>query len=282
MINRESIKERAKGVFMNNYWLCVAIFAILAAVSGSASGFSSSGSSLVSSFRNLSDSSSFGEWASAFSGIIMVSGLFFTLIAIAAAIFVSGPFSVSSARAALNVYDGKKPNFKDIIFCFRDGRYWKCVGTMALQTLFVVLAIFAVMIPVIIISAIVIGAAAVGAEYSDHSLMISLAIPFACLGTAAGVIPATILGLGFSRVPYLLAEDDPASGMELLKKSWRIMKGHKAELFVFGLSFIGWILLTIVTLGVVGLFYTNPYMNISYAGWHREFMGEMAAAGEVY
>ena len=38
-----------------------------------------------------------------------------------------------------------------------------------------------------------------------------------------------------------------------------MMKGHKWNTFVYDLSFIGWFLLSVITVGIVGLFYVNPY-----------------------
>ena len=60
-------------------------------------------------------------------------------------------------------------------------------------------------------------------------------------------------------VPYLVAENPDLSGREALKLSSQMMKGHKWEAFVLDLSMLPWLLLTIVTGGLAGLFYYNPY-----------------------
>ena len=93
---------------------------------------------------------------------------------------------------------------------------------------------------------------------------------FVTLGFLCFFIPGIIVSLGLFEVPFLLADDPNLSGMDAIKKSWEDMRGHKGELFGFGLSFIGWILLSILTMGVLAIFYTGPYMSIAHAGFYHE------------
>ncbi len=93
---------------------------------------------------------------------------------------------------------------------------------------------------------------------------------FTVLGFCVFIVPGIIVALGLFEVPYLLAEDPNISGMTAIRKSWEDMKGHKGELFVFGLSFLGWFILTGLTLGVLGVFYVGPYYAIAEAGFYHE------------
>ena len=274
MINRVEIKERAKGMFMGNYWLNVALFAIFGAVAGGAGGLSGASSSSSSTLSNLKDSIPPAVMATI--GIIAVCA---ALIGIGYGIFVGGPLSVSSARAGLNVYNGNKPSFKDIIFCFKDGRYWKCVGGMALYGLFTALAALAAMIPIAVIAIIAaIGVGDLSSMSEGATVAVFVGIGFVSMLMA--LIPTIIVGMGLSQTPYIIAEEG-LGGMAAVKGSWEIMRGHKWEFFVFGLSFFGWIMLTAVTFGIVGIFYASPYMGISYAGYYRELTGGADAAVEV-
>ena len=47
---------------------------------------------------------------------------------------------------------------------------------------------------------------------------------------------------------------------EAITKSREMMKGYKWQTFVLDLSFIGWGILSVITCGLVGLLYTNPYI----------------------
>lgn len=69
-------------------------------------------------------------------------------------------------------------------------------------------------------------------------------------------------------VPYIAAENPDAGWRETIRLSRRMMKGHKWECFVFELSFLLWDLLGMVTLGLAGVFYVNPYKTASFAEYY--------------
>lgn len=94
------------------------------------------------------------------------------------------------------------------------------------------------------------------------------------IGMLLLVVPGIIFALMYSQIYYILADKPNISIIECLKESSRIMKGHKIELFILELSFIGWIVLTIVTLGVAGLYYL-PYYNTTLAKFYLEVKNEI-------
>ena len=49
------------------------------------------------------------------------------------------------------------------------------------------------------------------------------------------------------------------------------MNGYKAEIFMLGLSFFGWFLLCILTLGI-GFLWLIPYMNTSFALFYTKVL----------
>ena len=81
------------------------------------------------------------------------------------------------------------------------------------------------------------------------------------------VIPGIIKGLSYSMAMYILAENPDMPALEALKKSQEMMDGHKMELFVLYLSFIGWFLLCTVTFGIAGL-YVAPLMNATMTNFY--------------
>ena len=58
---------------------------------------------------------------------------------------------------------------------------------------------------------------------------------------------------------------------ECITMSKEIMHGHKMELFLLELSFIGWIFLSIFTLGIGNVFLT-PYITAARAAFYRDIM----------
>lgn len=84
------------------------------------------------------------------------------------------------------------------------------------------------------------------------------------LGTLCFLIPGIIMSYQYLLVPYILADNPTISRRDAFRLSKRMMKGHKMEAFVLGLSFIGWILLSACTCGVLTIFYVNPYMQLTF------------------
>lgn len=60
-------------------------------------------------------------------------------------------------------------------------------------------------------------------------------------------------------IPYILAENPKIERKKAFKLSKEMMKGNKWKTFILDLSFIGWELLSIFTLGLLNIFYINPY-----------------------
>ncbi|MBO5621976.1 MAG: DUF975 family protein, partial [Butyrivibrio sp.] len=60
-------------------------------------------------------------------------------------------------------------------------------------------------------------------------------------------------------VPYILAQEPHLGVVETLKRSRLMMQGNKWNAFVFDLSFIGWHLLSILTCGLLEIFFVAPY-----------------------
>lgn len=87
---------------------------------------------------------------------------------------------------------------------------------------------------------------------------------FTSLGYILLIIPGIILALGFSMFFYIMADHKAEDAMDGVKKSWQLMKGYKWNFFVFNLSFIGWYLLCILTLGIL-LIWVIPYCNTAFA-----------------
>ena len=92
------------------------------------------------------------------------------------------------------------------------------------------------------------------------------------IGTILLIIPGIILSFMYSQVYYIMAENPDMSIIDCLKESARIMKGHKMELFVLELSFIGWILLMGITFGLAGL-YVLPYYTATLTNFYLEIKG---------
>ena len=95
------------------------------------------------------------------------------------------------------------------------------------------------------------------------------------------IVPGVILTYSYRLVPYILAENPEISGMDALKMSADMMRGQKWNTFVLDLSFIGWMLLTIITCGIVGIFYVDPYMHATDAELYKAIRDHYNGNGTV-
>lgn len=73
------------------------------------------------------------------------------------------------------------------------------------------------------------------------------------------IIPGIIKAYEYQMIPYLLAEHPDMPKDQAFAISRQMMKGQKWNAFVLDLSFLGWSILSLFTLGILGLFYVNPY-----------------------
>ena len=87
-------------------------------------------------------------------------------------------------------------------------------------------------------------------------------------------IPGIVKAIAYSMVPFLQAEDSNLKGNDALKKSEELMKGHKWEYFKLMFGFIGWILLSILTFGILYVLYVGPYMQAAKAHFYQELTGK--------
>lgn len=89
------------------------------------------------------------------------------------------------------------------------------------------------------------------------------------IGVFLLVVPGIIVGLMFSQAFYILCEDNNKGIIECLEESSRMMSGYKFDYFVLELSFIGWYLIGIFTMGLAN-FILNPYLETTYANYYLE------------
>ena len=78
------------------------------------------------------------------------------------------------------------------------------------------------------------------------------------------IIPGIIKSYAYRMVPYILADNPNIGAREAITLSNEMTKGHKFNMFVLDLSFIGWYLLGSLALGV-GVLFVMPYENATNA-----------------
>ncbi|MDQ7094345.1 DUF975 family protein [Desulfosporosinus sp. PR] len=92
---------------------------------------------------------------------------------------------------------------------------------------------------------------------------------FTTLWSLLLVIPGIIAAYRYSMAYYIMMDNSQLSALEALKQSKYMMVGHKFELFVLQLSFLGWFLLGVLTLGLA-LLWANPYYEAAKANFYQD------------
>lgn len=87
------------------------------------------------------------------------------------------------------------------------------------------------------------------------------------------IVPGIIAALMFAQTEFILKDDKEISAVDAMMKSMHMMKGHKGELFGLMLSFIGWLILCCMTLGI-GFLFLAPYFNSTMAHYYEDLKAE--------
>ena len=118
-------------------------------------------------------------------------------------------------------------------------------------------------------------------EYFGKSIILYfLVVIFTCLWSLLLVIPGIIMAFAYSMSWFVLAENPNMTAREAIRESKEIMNGHKMDFFVLSLSFIPWILLVYVTLGIASI-YVLPYMQLTITNFYHNIKRQSAPAVEV-
>lgn len=94
------------------------------------------------------------------------------------------------------------------------------------------------------------------------------------------IIPGIIKSLQYSMIPYILAENPAMDRRRAFEVTKALTDGNKGRLFLFALSFIGWILLSCITFGI-GFLFLDPYMSAAYTQLYFDLKAEAIAKGTV-
>ncbi len=92
---------------------------------------------------------------------------------------------------------------------------------------------------------------------------------YTALWTLLFIIPGIVKSYEYRMIPYILADHPEMSTKEVFAKSKELMQGQKWRAFVLDLSFIGWEILSLFTVQILGIFYVSPYRNMTNAALYE-------------
>ena len=181
----------------------------------------------VSQYLNYMDANYYGNYMQIYYVFLAVYALLL--------IFVLNPLIVGIRRYFYKGIRNVQP-FREITWGFRNN-YKGIVSTMFYRDAYLFLWMLIYIIPTWFLQ-----------NYAyDNNLQID-----ASYATMILMIPFTIQVYATSMVPYILGKDPNATGIRTLKLSNMMTKGYKLNMWVLDISFIGWIFVSIFTLGIFG------------------------------
>lgn len=116
-------------------------------------------------------------------------------------------------------------------------------------------------------------------NYKRNLLGMLLMYILVILWTFLLIIPGIIKSFAYAMLPYILHDNPELSVREALRKSEEMMKGHKFDLFYLMLSFLGWAVLALFTLGI-GYLWLCPYMYCAMAAFYDDIKDGNKVAAE--
>lgn len=197
-----------------------------------------------------------------------------SFVAYAGLITISIPISFGLAICFIEI---KRGNHVECIDYFKFGfsnfkKYW-CVTGNILKKIWLYLLLYFVLI----FATVFIGTFVVAFSVAMESTFIAL---FGCLLVfillAAFIAVAVLFVIKsylYVLAPYIAWDNQDMSAKDIVEKSEELMKGHRGEYFLLSLSFIGWILLSMFTLGI-GLLWIIPYMEIAIVVFYENRLKE--------
>ena len=158
---------------------------------------------------------------------------------------------VGFSRFLMETRTYKKTGFSKIFFLFRKGGVIRCAAIMLARTLLLAAIAIAALIPIAASIAVFLITEALWPVLIG--LLITLLIALLYLSQHYALY----------LVPYILAENPAMRRKEVFALSRSMMKGNKMHAFGLELSFIGWDILSILTIGVLSALYVTPYRYLA-------------------
>ena len=100
---------------------------------------------------------------------------------------------------------------------------------------------------------------------------------FTVLWSLLFIIPGIIKFFSYAMTDYILVDYPELSANKAIDLSRAMMRGRKFDLFYLYLSFIGWYILAIFTLGI-GFLWLGPYMDASVAAFYNDLKAQQGEA----
>ena len=97
---------------------------------------------------------------------------------------------------------------------------------------------------------------------------ILLEATYVILWTLLLIVPGIIKAISYSQTYFVMKDNPELSFNAAIERSMAMMEGHKMQYFLLQLSFIGWVILAMLTFGLLTL-WVNPYICATNAHFYE-------------
>ena len=266
MWDRKELKKKGMAAFKANFWKCVLVAFLLTLF---VAGTSASTSRVTSQGLNSNNSYSFSVSSDGDGNVYMVNNESYDSLQDA----------VSAVGAAENMNPESVEAINEMVTAIQTDPEVRTAMGMVMAMIggtLLLIAVIAVALRILVFNPIEVGCRGFFSSNTKAPAELDeMKVGFHPYGRTVGtmflrdlfislwsllfVIPGIIKSYSYRMVPYILAENPEIKGKEAIDLSRKRMDGQKWNTFVLGRSFIGWDLLSCLTLGLLGLFYVNPY-----------------------
>ena len=160
---------------------------------------------------------------------------------------------------SLRLARGEQPSYRNLLDGFAVAG--RVILATILMTVFLFLWELAVLIPAVLVAVVLVIA---GAEVLATLWMVVLVIGLS--------IFLLSVAYRYALTDFFLLDHPEMTALQAITASKKAMRGHKWELFVLELSFLGWSILSLLTLGILGLWVT-PYRAATVANFYDMITG---------
>lgn len=106
-------------------------------------------------------------------------------------------------------------------------------------------------------------------DFSNTFLIGLMTTLFTMLWSLLFVIPGIVKAYSYSMAMYIKNDNPDYDWRKCIDESQEMMSGHKADLFMLDLSFLGWMIVGTLCAGV-GVFWVNAYMSAAHAQFYED------------
>lgn len=107
---------------------------------------------------------------------------------------------------------------------------------------------------------------------------------FICLWSLLLIVLGIVKALAYSQAKYIVKDlvdsGQDVGATEAITNSRQLMNGHKWEYFLLNLTFIGWVILGCLSLGI-GFLWISPYIQVTKAKYYRKLAGDQFLNSKV-